>query len=208
MRGHSGTAPVANSLETHKLPTFLPRLLGLLSVKDTVINSPNRHIALYSTYLPNCFHTFNCILFCRGSGGMGWDRYYYLHFDEETMVHRREGIIIVNICGTLMCQEVLFPWGFCASLPLSLVTALRSIRLSAPLRSRENFGTPRRITQLIPEGARMEVGLLALCYHALPPPYGSTTSITDKIWRLFLLMQHLFPIICEMEEKSQARFFY
>lgn len=39
MRGHSGSAPVANSLETHKLPTFLPRLLGLLSAKDTVINS-------------------------------------------------------------------------------------------------------------------------------------------------------------------------
>lgn len=122
------------------------------------------------------------------------------------MVHRREGIIIVNICGTLMCQEVLFPWHFCASLPLSLITTLRSIRLSAPLRSRENFGTPRRITQLISEGARMEAGLLALSYHALPPPYESTISITDKTWRLFLLMQHAFPIICEMEKKLQARF--
>lgn len=122
------------------------------------------------------------------------------------MVHRREGIIIVNICGTLMCQEVLFPWHFCASLPLSLITTLRSIRLSAPLRSRENFGTPRQITQLISEGARMEAGLLALSYHALPPPYESTISITDKTWRLFLLMQHAFPIICEMEKKLQARF--
>lgn len=136
---------------------------------------------------------------------MGWDRYYYLHLDEETIVHRRERMMIVNICGPLKCQ-VLFPWGFCASLPLSLITALRSIGLSAPLRSWENFGTPRQITQRIPEEARMEVGLLALSYHALPPPYGSTISIADKTWRLFLLMQHLFPIICEMEENSQPCF--
>lgn len=43
---------------------------------------------------------------------MGWDRYYYLHLGEETKEPKREGIITVNICGTLMCQEVLLPGGF------------------------------------------------------------------------------------------------
>ena len=33
---------------------------------------------------------------------------YYLPLGEETKVHRREEMIVVNICGTLTCQEVLF----------------------------------------------------------------------------------------------------
>lgn len=56
---------------------------------------------------------------------MGSGRYYYLHLDEETKIRRGEGIIIVSICGTLMCREISFPWGCCASLAFGLIRALR-----------------------------------------------------------------------------------
>lgn len=79
---------------------------------EMAIHSPATILLLCGTRLPNCSHTFNCILFCQGPEEMGWDRYYYLHLGEETKEPKREGIITVNICGTLMCQEVLFPGGF------------------------------------------------------------------------------------------------
>lgn len=117
---------------THLEPTAWRDISSLLScpwhylsAKAMVIIRPSTTSPLHSTQLPSCFHTFNCSLFCQGLEEMGWDGYYDLCLDEETKVHRQEGILIANSCGTLMCQELPFRWGFCASFPLSLLTALR-----------------------------------------------------------------------------------
>lgn len=75
---------------------------------------------------------------------MGWDRYYDLHLDEETKVHRKDGIIIVTFVAFLGAKHYCSPLCLISFKPYSSFETDMSISSTLKPRKLKHtvFGSP------------------------------------------------------------------
>lgn len=159
-------APVVHRLEIRGLPPFLARPLGLPFHQGYGHEQPSLHLAAMQRL------TSKVHFILSGSRRNMLGQVLLSPCEEETKVYRREGIIIIiNICGTFMCQGGLFAWGLPCGISRKLHKSFEvGMIISAALKPRKLRHTEVRSHCWYLMEPGWEQVLLALSYYVLPPP--------------------------------------